>query len=154
MKNLPSKSYVDAGLQKKVDADYVPGSVRTWPKALCFDDVMPMPSSYVISPGTDKSFVSYKNTYYVRWDGNDCYIKCTNNRESRAPWLIRNDQTGAVTSQLNVEIKFTVGQTGDLRDGDEDWDPIYVLSNVTEIVTEAHYKTLQESFDSRLSAYA
>ena len=93
-------------------------------------------------------FVDYSNRYSATRLANGYRITCTQYRGSASHLTIRNETKGTSVAGTG-SLDFDFGDEGEIFDGDEDWDDIYILQNV-DIETGTRKLTVVESIEKRL----
>ena len=93
-------------------------------------------------------FVDYSNRYSATRLSNGYRITCTHYRGSASRVTIRNETKGTSVAGAG-SLDFDFGDEGEIFDGDEDWDDIYVLQNV-DVETGTRKLTVVESIEKRL----
>ena len=92
--------------------------------------------------------MDYSNRYTATRLPNGYRITCTHYRGSASHQTIRNETKGTSVAGTG-SLDFDFGDEGEIFDGDEDWDDIYVLQNV-DVETGTRKLTVVESIEKRL----
>ena len=91
-------------------------------------------------------FVDYSNIYTATPISGGFRITCTRARK-QSHLTIRNETQGTQIAGTG-SLDFDFGDEGEVFDGDEDWDSIYVLQNV-DVETGKRMLTVQQSVEKR-----
>ena len=147
---IANMSDVEDSLIPKLDAEeYTP--TRVIPLGLYYEND---PSEVVYTDlflENDGEFTEGRNRYYVRFEEDGVYVKCSYARQTRKI-LVENLTTGESTKVVNDEIWFDIGDVGEIADGDDDTENLCVMANVTEILPTVKL-TVGQSIENRLENY-
>ena len=147
---IANMSDVENSLIPKLDAEeYTP--TRIIPLGLYYDND---PSTVVYTDlilEDDGEFSEGRNRYQVRFEEDGVYVKCSYAGQA-GKILVENLTTGESTQVVNHEIRFDIGDVGEIADGDDDTETICVAANVSEILPTIKL-TVGQSIENRLVNY-